>query len=96
MFKALKWAYSLGVRQERVRISAHLQNISRQSDYEENRVFEALHSEKTSQRKKSQLDFDLAVEHRIKKTVNEIMKPQDSDYFGYSIMFPDDKHKGDL
>ncbi len=73
-----------------------MQNISRQADLNENRMFEALHSEKTPKRKRSQLDFELAVEHKIKQTVDDIMEPQHSDYFGYSVMFPDDKHKGDL
>lgn len=93
MLKLLKWAYDLGVRQERVRISAHLQNVSRYSEYESERMFAILDSEKTPKRTKSQLDFKMAVEDKIRKTVDEIMKPQNSDYFGYSIMFPDDDHK---
>jgi len=95
MLKALKWAYDLGVRQERVRISAHLQNISRQVDFNENRMFEVLHSERTPKNKKNQLEFELAVERKIKDAVENIMRPQPSDYFGYSVMFPDDKHKGE-
>jgi len=96
MFKALKWAYDLGIRHERIRISAHLQNISRQADYFEERSFAALHDDKTSKRVKSRLDFELAVESKIKATVESIMKPQTSDYWGYSIMFPDDEHNREV
>jgi len=93
VLKLVKWAFDLGVRQERVRISAHLQNVARQAGFAESEMYDIFRDEKTSQRKKNTLELEMAVERKIMDTVDKIMRPQNSDYFGYSIMFPEDKHK---
>lgn len=96
MLKLVKWAYSLGVRQERIRISAHLQNVSRQAEFSHMDMFDKMENARTSKTVRQRLDFDMAVEKKIKDIVNDILLPQSSDYFGYSVMFPDDKHKGEM
>lgn len=95
MFRALKWAYDLGVRQERVRISAHLQNRSRQAEFYQATMYDKLRNEKTSDRNKKILDFDMAVERKVQQIIEDIMRPQ-FDIPGGSLMFPDDKHKGEI
>lgn len=95
MLKVLKWAYDLGVRQERVRISAHLQNVSRQSEYAMAENYDMLRNDKTSKQRKVRAELNMEVDRRIKETIDAIMRPQSSDYLNYSIMFPNDKHKGE-
>lgn len=95
MLRALKWAYSLGVRQERVRISAHLQNISRQADFSNVSRFDVFEKENTSKQHKQKLEFDIAVDKKIKTTIEDIMRPEPAE-FRFSTMFPNDKHNGEI
>lgn len=92
MLKTLKWAYSLGVRQERVRISAHLQNVSREAELGIFSDENLIRSDKqTSKRRKEKLVLDVAVNQRIIEIIRHINQPEPS-YLGFSLMFPDDKH----
>ncbi len=88
MLKMLKWVYALGVEQERMRISAHLKNIKQDFDLKYNQNSIIFNDEKTSKRRKMQLDFDLAVDREVRQIIHDIMSPRISET-RCSIMFPE-------
>lgn len=96
MLKALKWAYTLGVRQERIRIAAHLTNQQGSRQMAEARHLEQARNE-TKQSKKDRAMWNAAVDAEIQHLIREILEPNSGEWNpGKSIMFPDDKHKGDF
>ncbi len=97
MLKALKWAYDLGVRQERVRISAQLQLEGTRSRVHQDSILDMLRNdEKVSIKKRDRLDFEVAVSARIQDIISTLFEPQGDWIKGSSIMFPDDNHKGEI
>ncbi len=95
MLRALKWAFDLGVRHERIRISAHLQSLSRQMSYDQEDMMMLLDNSKVSKSRKERLQFDMAVDKKVKEAIESIMRARPLD-LGFSIMFPDDKHHGEI
>ena len=101
MFKVLKWAYDMGVRQERVRIAAQLQmrvsalHYERESDLDVLRDANVLRStERTpSKSTKEKLKFQIAVNGQVKSIINEMFTPKGEWINDESIMFPNDKEK---
>lgn len=102
MLKTLKWVYDLGVRQERARIASHLRleaqraKISR--DTTEDMLRESLSkSSKTSKSRREKLDFAIAVDNKVQEIIHNLFDEQGGHYvMGASLMFPDDKHKGEI
>lgn len=88
MFRALKWAFDKGVRQERVRIAAHLETQLRSLDVDMNRFYGDLKSTDSKSKAKQKADFNLAVTDRLKDIVGGVMRP--SMRYNSSIMFPED------
>jgi len=96
MFKVLKWAYDMGVRQERVRIAAHLQmrvsalHYERESNYD---ILGDLTERIPRKSTKERLKFQIAVSDQVKSIINEMFTPKGEWINDESIMFPNDKEK---
>ena len=95
MLKLAKWAYSLGVKQERVRIARalegelHLQRMSLSIGHD-------MYSDKSSnmtEKRKSRLKQDLEVGERVGAIVEAIMRPNQEYVPGASVMFPNNDKK---
>jgi len=96
MFKALKWAYNIGVRQERVRIAAQLQLRANELHYQIEMDLDVLRdsTERTPRKStKERLKFQIAVNGRVKSIINELFTPKGEWINDESIMFPDNKEK---
>lgn len=98
MLRLAKWAYDLGVRQERVRIASHLQVHAQGARVSNNAMDNMFREEATKKRpnkgKLSQIEFDRAVQSRVEIIIEDIFNPKGDWVPGASIMFPDDDHKG--
>lgn len=98
MIRSLKFVYDLGVRHERVRIAAHLKTMA--SHRLENAatyrgVFDDADA-KMSKDRKQKLLRAAELEEAVNAVINEILAPNWEQHQSASIMFPDDKHKGEL
>lgn len=100
MLKTLKWVYDLAVRQERVRIAAHLQALAQGArvsrEIQDNMFREEVNKPRPNQKKLNQIDFDRAVQSRIEVIISDIFNDNGQWVSGASLMFPDDKHKGEI
>lgn len=95
MLKLLKWAYGLGVRQERVRIAAHLSKMASDSAVHQQQLYDDLRRDPQPRKKQAdKLKFKLEVEDRIGHIIQEIITPKLSRMD--SIMFPEDGHQGPI
>lgn len=98
--KALKWSYDLGARQERVRISAHLQAKAQGARINNEVLSNMLNEEMSRNRPRKstmeRLQFDQAVNHRVGEIIDEIFNPSGEWTPPASIMFPNDNHKGEI
>jgi len=96
MFKVLKWAYDMGVRQERVRIAAQLQMRVSALHYQRKMDLDVLRdsTERTPRKPtKERLKFQIAVSDQVKSIINEMFTPKGEWINDESIMFPNDKEK---
>lgn len=93
MLKTLKWVYDLGVKQERVRIAAHLQvnaiGAKNSINAMNNMFHEEINKPKPNKNRLERIDFDRAVNHQIE----EIIQDNGSWVAGGSIMFPVEPEK---
>lgn len=99
MLKALKWAYDLGVRQERVRIASHLQMESQQARASNDTMIGMLRGEDQpapNQKRKERLEIAVKVNDRIQNIIDNLFYPKGEWTPPASLMFPDDKHKGEM
>ena len=100
MIKALKWAYDLGVRQERVRIASELQIIQRQIEVEFDNNYNHLryHNAKNDndEEHKNTIQFKISVASRVREIIDKLFEPTQEYVYGSSPLFPDDNHKGEL
>lgn len=101
MFKSLKFLYDLGIRHERIRIAAHLQHrldmVSNSIDRDMD-IMRAIPDNHSKQSKSAheKIQFKRAVNNHVQAIINEIFNAQGDWIPGASLMFPDDKHKGEL
>lgn len=69
MLKTLKWVYDLGVKQERVRIAAHLQNAAQShrvtAGVMNDMLFDEGHKRRPNKRAIERLEFDQAVARQV-------------------------------
>lgn len=101
MLKTLKWVYDLGVRQERVRISSHLQLAVQLNKTSNDAMLGMLSDDagrkKSSKSRKERLEFELAVNNKVQEIINTMYEDSGGHWItGSSLMFPDDKHKGEM
>ncbi len=95
MLRLVKWAYDLGVRQERHRIASELQ-LQQQRSQNFNRVaLGILHDPEsgmeTSKKRKQRLELQIAVNDRIQEIINDMFRSEGEMYIpGSSIMFPEE------
>lgn len=98
MLKMLKWAYDLGIRHERVRISAHLQVHStgarNRLDVVDDMFRAEMSKPKPNQKRLERFEFEKAVNHRVEEIIQDMFQSNDTWIAGASIMFPEDEHKG--
>lgn len=96
MLKTLKWVYDLGVKQERVRIAAHLQNFAQGARVTNSVMDDMLREEmrrpKPNKRRLERLDFDRAVAHKVDEIIEGIFRPN-GEYVPTSLMFPEVEDK---
>ena len=96
MFKALKWAYDMGVRQERVRIAAQLQlrvsSLQNATDFNYD-ILRNITDKPVQKTAKEKIKFNIAVHNQVKSIINEIFTPKGEWINDESIMFPNDKEK---
>lgn len=94
--KSLKWAYNLGVRQERVRIAAHLQAHSQAArtnvDFFQDRFRDGTSKSKFRKSEADRLSLEANVNARVERIIDEMFKPN-GEYTPTSIMFPDGKYE---
>lgn len=101
MLKTLKWVYDLGVRQERVRISSHLQ-LAKELNKTSNDAMLGMLSDnadrkRPSKSRKERLEFEIAVNNKVQEIIQTMYEDANGHWVpGSSLMFPDDKHKGEL
>lgn len=92
MLRALKWAYDIGVRQERTRIAAQLQGRQQGARFEEDMMQDMLRREldrpKPRKHIAERLEFQKAVVHRVDQIIDEIFRPN-GEYIPTSVMFPE-------
>lgn len=99
MLRALKWAYDLGIRHERVRIASHLQvrtsHLQDSRDTAMDMLSRNADMKRPSKTTAQRLEFKIAVEDRVREIVNELFEDHNGQWVaGASVMFPDDEHKG--
>lgn len=96
MFKILKWAYDMGVRQERVRIAAQLQlrvsSLQNATDFNYD-ILRNITDNTVKKTAKEKIKFNIAVHNKVKSIINEIFTPKGEWINDESIMFPNDKEK---
>jgi len=95
MLRALKWAFDIGVRQERVRIAAYLQHEGEVAAHERDRAMEILSraSEVGTVKKSHQekMQFTIAVNNRVQQIIQGIFDSSQDWIPGASVMYPEDK-----
>lgn len=99
MFKAFKWAYDMGVRQERVRIAAQLQEVKRQLDvrlndhnYQMQRpVTDKKELAERENQRKQYNEVRYATDTRVRDIIDKLFEAQWEQSWGRSIMFPEEK-----
>lgn len=100
MLKTLKWVYDLGIRHERTRIASHLRVASTATMTNREIMTDMLDEEMTrgkpSKKRKERLEFDIAVNHKVLDIINDMFDAKGDWIPGASLMFPDDKHKGEI
>lgn len=99
MLKLLKWAYDLGVRQERVRIASHLRLMSTENRSRLNILDEMMSIPIASKKEISERqhqDFERAIRHEVQEIIDAITEARGDWVPGASIMFPGDTHKGPM
>lgn len=89
MLKLLKWAYSLGVRNERQRIATYLSNVQAQAIDRFNDPFreDVINSKKVNENKK----LKKAVDSRIIDIISELFRGEERYQRGASVMFPEEE-----
>lgn len=96
MLKTLKWVYDLGVKQERVRISAHLQNFAQGARVTHSVMDDMLREEmnrpKPNKKRLERLEFDRAVARQVDEIIEGIFRPN-GEYVPTSLMFPEVEEK---
>lgn len=96
MLKTLKWVYDLGVKQERVRISAHLQNFAQgrrvTSSVMDDMLREEMSRPKPNKKRLERLEFDRAVAREVDEIIEGIFRPN-GEYVPTSLMFPEVEDK---
>jgi len=97
MLKLVKWAYDLGIRHERVRIAAHLQvhstNAGNSISAMDDMFREEMSKSKPNKNRLQRLEFDKAVNHRVREMITDMFHDNGQYVYGNSIMFPDDLEK---
>jgi hypothetical protein len=92
MLKTLKWVYSLGVKQERVRIASHLQAAAQGRRVTSGVMNDMFHDEmrkvRPNKRAIERLDFDRAVAREVEEIIDEIFR-SNGEYVSTSLMFPE-------
>lgn len=99
MLKTLKWVYDLGVRQERVRIATHLRLEVQRAGLSRDTRLDMINenSPKLSKSRRDKLAFAMEVDTRVQDVINNIFADNGGHWeHGASLMFPDDKHKGEI
>lgn len=96
MLRTLKWVYSLGVKQERVRIASHLQAAAqgkRVVGSVMNDMFaDEMRKSRPNKRALERLDFDRAVAREVDEIIEGIFRPN-GEYVPTSLMFPEIEEK---
>lgn len=96
MLKTLKWVYDLGVKQERVRISAHLQNLAQghrvSNGVMSDMLYDEMRKSKPNKRAIERLEFDRAVASAVDEIIEGIFRPN-GEYVPTSLMFPEIEDK---
>ncbi len=96
MLKTLKWVYDLGVRQERVRISSHLQARAQGSRVTSgvmgDMIYDEMRKSRPNKRAIERLEFDRAVASQVDSIIDEIFRPN-GEYVPTSLMFPEIEEK---
>lgn len=94
MLRTLKWAYDLGVKQERERIAAYLRRRADGSRIAAE-SYDAAFINAKGKARKDKLARASAVELQIGLIINDILAPDWEQQMTSSIMFPDEgKKKG--
>jgi hypothetical protein len=98
MLRALKWAYDLGIRHERVRIASHLQvrasHLLDSRDTALSMLSNNADLKRPNKNTAKKLEFKIAVEDQVRDLIHEMFTDNGHYVSGASIMFPDDEHKG--
>lgn len=96
MLKTLKWVYDLGVKQERVRIAAHLQAAAQghrvTNQVMNDMVLDEMRKSKPNKRAIERLEFNRAVAGEIDEIIDQIFRPH-GEYVPTSLMFPEIEDK---
>lgn len=96
MLKTLKWVYSLGVKQERVRIASHLQAAAQghrvTNGVMGDMIFDEMRKSKPNKRAIERLEFDRAVASAVDEIIDGIFRPN-GEYVPTSLMFPEVEDK---
>lgn len=92
MLKLVKWAYELGVKQERTRIARELEREQSRRTFESNLQRGMLRDDdlKLSKVRRQRLEFVNAVSVEIVDIVNKIFEPNHSLPSPTSIMWPEE------
>lgn len=94
MLKLLKWAYDLGVKQERTRIARELENEMASRTVYLDTGFDMLRNEKMSKPRKARLEHTVAVSEAMRSIISKIFEPKHEDRANnISIMFPEKESK---
>lgn len=93
MLKALRWAYSLGVRNERHRIATYLSS-ARSQRLDDLRFGPPLPDKELSDNKKRKAELKKAVDSEVIDIIAGLFNSQDKWVRGESVMFPEGENNG--
>jgi hypothetical protein len=93
MLKILKWSYDLGVRQERVRIAAHLQvegqRATTMSEQAEFMIRDNMELKTFKEKRLKRFELEADVNHRVEEIIRDIFQNKGDWIPGASLIFPD-------
>lgn len=97
MLRTLKWVYNLGVKQERTRIAAYLEQVGHEARTEREQLDYMIRDNKElkafKEKRMKQLEFNEAVNARIQVIISDMFQDNGQWRPGASIIFPEEESK---
>lgn len=97
MLRLVKWAYSLGVRNERQRIATYLSSVQAEAMDRQHSMFgyesPVVSKKDATEKAKRKIELKKAVDQRIIDIISELFIGEERYQRGASVMFPEGEEK---